>query len=164
MEMAFASQEDVFAICEDVLPPIFAKYGKYNRASSAPFMRIPYTEAMEKYGTDKPDLRIDLTVKDVTDVLSNCGFEPFNAPCIKAVVVSDFKESRKFIDKTLADVEVVAGNKGYWFRIDENGELVGGISKFVAPIKDAVVSALSLKSGDIVVLSSCLLSSRKFTT
>ncbi len=153
MEMAFASQEDVFAICEDVLPPIFAKYGKYNRASSAPFMRIPYTEAMEKYGTDKPDLRIDLTVKDVTDVLSNCGFEPFNAPCIKAVVVSDFKESRKFIDKTLADVEVVAGNKGYWFRIDENGEVVGGISKFVAPKKDEVVSKLNLKAGDLVVLS-----------
>ena len=66
MEMAFASQDDVFAVLEDVLPPIFAKYGKYDRASSAPFMRIPYTEAMEKYGSDKPDLRIDLTVQDVT--------------------------------------------------------------------------------------------------
>ena len=56
MEMAFASQEDVFAVIEDVLPPIFAKYGNYDRASGAPFMRIPYLEAMEKYGTDKPDL------------------------------------------------------------------------------------------------------------
>ena len=74
MEMAFASQEDVFAILEDVLPPIFAKYGTYNRASEAPFKRIPYLEAMEKYGSDKPDLRIDLTVKDVTAVLTDCGF------------------------------------------------------------------------------------------
>ena len=109
MEMAFASQEDVFAVCEDVLPPIFAQYGTYDRASSAPFMRIPYAEAMEKYGSDKPDLRIDLTVQDVTDVLSGCGFGPFEGNVVKAVVVSDFHETRKFIDKTLADVEVVSG-------------------------------------------------------
>ncbi len=153
MEMAFASQEDVFAVCEDVLPPIFAKYGTYDRASGAPFVRIPYVEAMEKYGTDKPDLRIDLTVQDATDVLADCGFEPFKEGLVKAVVISDFKESRKFIDKTLADVEVQAGNKGYWFRIDENGEVVGGISKFVAPNKDAVIEKLGLKSGDLVVLS-----------
>ncbi len=162
MEMAFASQEDVFSVCEDVLPPIFAKYGTYNRASGSPFMRIPYLEAMEKYGSDKPDLRIDLTVTDVTESLKDCGFGPFATKTedgqdtdvrIKAVVVSDFKESRKFIDKTIGDVEVQSGNKAYWFRMDENNELVGGISKFVAPIKDSVVSALSLKAGDLVVLS-----------
>ncbi|MBE5823093.1 MAG: aspartate--tRNA ligase [Butyrivibrio sp.] len=162
MEMAFASQEDVFSICEDVLPPIFAKYGTYDRASGSPFMRIPYLEAMEKYGSDKPDLRIDLTVQDVTDKLADCGFGPFATKAedgsatdvrIKAVVISDFKESRKFIDKTIGDVEVQAGNKAYWFRMDENNELVGGISKFVAPIKDDVVAALSLKAGDLVVLS-----------
>ncbi|MDC7292342.1 aspartate--tRNA ligase [Butyrivibrio sp. DSM 10294] len=162
MEMAFATQEDVFAVCEDVLPPVFEKYGTYDRASKSPFTRIPYLEAMEKYGSDKPDLRIDLTVTDVTEALKDCGFGPFATKAedgtdtnvrIKAVVVSDFKESRKFIDKTIGDVEVQSGNKAYWFRMDENGELVGGISKFVAPIKDAVVSALSLKSGDLVVLS-----------
>lgn len=153
MEMAFASQEDVFAVLEDVLPPIFAKFGTYDRASGAPFIRIPYMEAMEKYGSDKPDLRIDLTVRDATSVLSGCGFEPFAENTVKAVVVSDFKETRKFIDKTLADVETQAGNKAYWFRLDENGELVGGISKFVTPCKDAVVSALGLKAGDFVALS-----------
>ena len=172
MEMAFASQEDVFAVCEDVLPPIFAKYGTYNRASGAPFKRIPYLEAMEKYGSDKPDLRIDLTVNDVTETLADCGFGPFATKAedgtetnvrIKAVVVSDFKESRKFIDKTISDVEVQSGNKAYWFRIDENGELVGGISKFVAPIKDQVVSALSLKAGDLVVVSSGKLSAAQKT-
>ncbi|MPM33072.1 Aspartate--tRNA(Asp/Asn) ligase [bioreactor metagenome] len=153
MEMAFATQEDVFAVLEDVLPPIFAKFGTYDRASGAPFTRIPYMEAMEKYGSDKPDLRIDLTVQDVTEILSGCGFEPFAGNTVKAVVVSDFKETRKFIDKTLADVETQAGNKAYWFRLDENGELVGGISKFVVPCKDAVVSALGLKAGDFVALS-----------
>ena len=168
MEMAFATQEDVFAVLEDVLPPIFAKYGTYSRASSAPFVRIPYKEAMEKYGSDKPDLRIDLSVQDVTGVLADCGFGPFATKkeitnengevtgseetkvVIKAVVVSGFEGTRKFIDKTLADVEVQAGSKPYWFRVDENGELVGGISKFIAPIKDKVVEALGLKPGDFV--------------
>ena len=168
MEMAFATQEDVFEVLEDVLPPIFAKYGTYNRASSAPFMRIPYLEAMEKYGSDKPDLRIDLTVQDVTAILTDCGFGPFASTIekkdengevigteeskvvIKAVVVSGFEGTRKFIDKTLADVEVQAGSKPYWFRMDENGELVGGISKFAAPLKDKLVETLGLKPGDFV--------------
>ena len=153
MEMAFASQEDVFAVCEDVLPPIFAKYGAYDRASEAPFVRIPYREAMEKYGCDKPDLRIDLTVQDVTEVLGGCGFGPFEGNRVKAVVVSKFEGTRKFIDKTLADVEVVSGGKAYWFRLDDKGELVGGISKFVKPIREQVVSALNLQPGDFVALS-----------
>ena len=154
MEMAFATQEDVFAVLEDVLPPIFAQYGAYNRASGAPFTRIPYTEAMENYGSDKPDLRIDLRVQDVTAVLGGCGFEPFaEGNLVKAVKVSDFHETRKFIDKTLADVETVSGGKAYWFRMDENGELVGGISKFVNPIKEKVVEALGLKANDFVALS-----------
>ncbi len=153
MEMAFATQEDVFTVIEDVLPPIFAQYGTYSRASGAPFLRIPYTEAMEKYGTDKPDLRIDLTVQDATEVLGGCGFGPFEGNVVKAVAVSDFHETRKFIDKTLADVEVVSGGKPYWFRLDENGEIVGGIAKFVQPIKEAVVSALGLKANDFVALS-----------
>ena len=76
MEMAFATQEDVFAVLEDVLPPIFAKYGTYNIASSAPFKRIAYRDAMEIYGSDKPDLRIDLTVQDVTKVCSATRVRP----------------------------------------------------------------------------------------
>ena len=153
MEMAFATQEDVFAVLEDVLPPIFAKYGKYDRASSAPFARIPYTESMEKYGCDKPDLRIDLTVEDVTELLSGCGFEPFTAGCVKAVKVDNFHETRKFIDKTLADVEVQAGSRPYWFRVDENGEVVGGIAKFIAPIKEQVIAALGLQPDTLVALA-----------
>ena len=153
MEMAFASQEDVFAVLEDVLPPIFAKYGKYNTASKPPFRRIPYLEAMEKYGTDKPDLRIDLTVTDATDLLADCGFPPFEGNTVKAIVVTDFQGTRKQIDGLCNEVEVQAGNKAYWFRYDENGELVGGIAKFVQPIKDQVVEALHLERGSFVGLT-----------
>ena len=153
MEMAFATQEDVFAVLEDVLPPIFAKYGVYNTASSAPFTRISYHDAMELYGSDKPDLRIDLKLQDATACMESCGFGPFEGQTVEAVVFDNFKATRKVIDKICADVEVQSGNKAYWFRLDENGELVGGISKFLADRKDAVVEALGLKAGDFVGLT-----------
>ncbi len=153
MEMSFATQDDVFAVLEDVFPPIFAKYGTYHVASTAPFKRIPFTEAMETYGSDKPDLRIDLTVQDATDLLGGCGFEPFAGSVVKAVVVSDFTATRKQIDKLCADVEVQAGSKPYWFRLDENGEIVGGISKFVSPIKEQVTASLGLQANCFVGLT-----------
>ena len=149
MEMAFAGQDDVFAILEDVLPPIFAKYGKYNVASAAPFRRIGFTEAMETYGSDKPDLRIDLTVQDASQ-FADCSFEPFAGNTVKAIVVSDCKLARKAIDKLLAEVEVQSGNKAYWVKVDEAGNLAGGIAKFLTERKDELVSALGLKPGDFV--------------
>ena len=153
MEMAYAGQEDVFPVLETVLPPIFAKYGTYNIASEAPFKRIPYLESMEKYGSDKPDLRIDLTCTDVTDLLGDCGFGPFEGNTVKAVPVTDFSATRKQIDKLCADVEVQSGNKAYWFRLDENGEIVGGIAKFLQEKKDAVIEALGLKPNTFVGLT-----------
>ncbi len=153
MEMAFADQEDVFAVLEDVLPPVFAKYGTYNVASTAPFQRISYLDAMEQFGTDKPDLRIDLRVSDATAVMADCGFEPFAGNVVKAVKVSGMTATRKQIDKLCADVEVQAGQKAYWFRLDENGELVGGIAKFLQERKDAVVQALGLEPNTFVGLT-----------
>ena len=153
MEMAFASQEDVFAVLEDVLPPIFSKYGIYKEASKPPFKRIPYLEAMDKYGSDKPDLRISLLVQDATEVLADCGFGPFEGKTVKAIIAPEFKGTRKVIDKLCADVEVQSGQKAYWFRLDEKMELVGGISKFLQDKKDAVVAALGLKAGDFVGLT-----------
>ena len=153
MEMSFASQDDVFAVMEDVLPPIFAKYGTYSRASGAPFRRIAYNDALETYGSDKPDLRIDLTVQDATALLADCGFEPFAGNTVKAVVVTNFTAARKQIDKLCTDVEVQSGKKAYWFRLDDKGELVGGISKFVAERKEQVVEALGLTPGCFVGLT-----------
>ena len=153
MEMAFATQEDVFAVLEDVLPPIFAKYGKYHTASSAPFTRIPFAQAMDTYGSDKPDLRIDLTAVDATALLADCGFGPFEGSVVKAVPVTNFTATRKQIDKLCADVEVQSGGKVYWFRLDEKGELVGGISKFLQDRKEAVIAALGLKPNTFVGLT-----------
>ncbi len=153
MEMAFASQEDVFAVLERVLPPVFSKYGKYDRASGAPFLRIPYLEAMEKYGTDKPDLRIDLTVEDVSELTAGCGFGPFEGQVVKAVCVSDFTGTRKQIDRLCADAEVISGNKAYWFKTDEHGAITGGIAKFLQDRAEKVIEELKLTPNTLVALS-----------
>ncbi len=153
MEMAFASQDDVLAVLEAVIEPVFRQYGIYDRVTPAPFRRIPFIEAMEKYGTDKPDLRIDLEICDATALLGGIGFGPFENAVVKAVVVSDFNATRKQIDKLCADVEVQAGQKPYWFRVDENGEIVGGIAKFIQPVKDQVVSGLALTPNSFVGLT-----------
>ena len=151
MEMAFASQEDVFAILEDVLPPIFAKYGKYDIASQAPFRRIKYVDALETYGSDKPDLRIDLVAQDITDLVKDIEFQAFqNGNAVKAIVVSGCELTRKQIDKLCTDVEVQAGAKPYWFRMDESGAIVGGVAKFVDPLKDVLTERLGLKPGCLV--------------
>ena len=152
MEMAFATQEDVFAVLEDVLPPIFAKFGTYNVASSAPFKRICYVESMERYGTDKPDLRIDLHVDDITALTRGTEFAPFNAEgaVVKAIVVSDCALTRKHIDKLCTDVEVQAGAKPYWFKLDENGQLTGGVAKFLAGREQELISALGLTPNCLV--------------
>ncbi len=154
MEMSFATQEDVLGVLEEVLVPVFEKFGLYgDRVTPAPFRRIPFREAMEKYGTDKPDLRIDLEIQDATALLGGIGFGPFEGSVVKAVVVSGFEATRKQIDKLCADVEVQTAQKSYWFRMDENSELVGGISKFVQPIKEQLVESLGLQPGCFVGLA-----------
>ncbi|MCR4607766.1 MAG: aspartate--tRNA ligase [Oscillospiraceae bacterium] len=151
MEMAFACQDDVFAVLEDVLPPIFAEYGKYDIASSAPFRRIPYLEALEKYGTDKPDLRIDLVLEDISELVRGTEFAPFaEGNTVKAVVVSDCALTRKNIEKLCSDVEVQTGSKPYWFKVEDNYEFAGGVAKFLTDRKDSLVSALKLSPGCLV--------------
>ena len=153
MEMAFASQADVLSVLEDVLVPVFHKFGKYERVSAAPFRHIPYNEAMERYGSDKPDLRIDLEIQDITAEVQGCGFTPFEGATVKAVAVDNFTQARKWIDKLLADVEVQTGSKACWVKVDENGNLTGGVSKFLTDCKDALTAKLNLKPGSFVCMA-----------
>ena len=153
MEMAFATQDDVLSTLEEVLQPIFCKYGKYDRVSSYPFRRIGFNDAMERYGSDKPDLRIDLELEDVSDIAGKTEFGPFQNATVKAVKVHDFDQGRKWVDKLLNDVEVQTGNKACWVKVDENGELTGGISKFLQDVKDEFVAKLGLKPGSFVCMA-----------
>ena len=153
MEMAFASQEDVLETLETVLQPVYEKFGKFKRVAQAPWRHIPYNEAMERYGSDKPDLRIDLEIRDISDVVQGCGFGPFEGAVVKAVAVEDFNQPRKWIDKLLTDVEVQTGNKACWVKVDENGNLTGGISKFLGECGEALKERLGLKPGSFVCMA-----------
>ena len=157
MEMAFATQEDVLSTLEDVLVPVFEKFGKYKRVSQAPFRHIPFNEAMERYGSDKPDLRIDLEIQDISAEVQGCGFGPFEGATVKAVAVDNFTQARKWIDKLLADVEVQTGNKACWVKVDENGQLTGGVSKFLTDYTDVLTAKLNLKPGSFV----CMVAGKK---
>ena len=153
MEMAFASQEDVLETLETVLQPVYEKFGKFKRVAQAPWRHIPYNEAMERYGSDKPDLRIDLDIQDISAIVQGCSFGPFEGATVKAVAVDNFTQARKWIDKLLADVEVQTGNKACWVKVDENGALTGGISKFLGDCGEALKEKLALKPGSFVCMA-----------
>ena len=153
MEMAFASQEDVLETLETVLQPVYEKFGKFKRVAQAPWRHIPYNEAMERYGSDKPDLRIDLEIQDISAIVQGCGFGPFEGATVKAVAVDNFTQARKWIDKLLADIEVQTGNKACWVKVDENGALTGGISKFLGDCGEALKEKLALKPGSFVCMA-----------
>ena len=131
-------------------PPSSPSTASMTSPPPPPSAASPYREAMEVYGTDKPDLRIDLTLQDVTGICAETEFGPFQAECVKAVVVSGCKLARKAIDKLCAEVEVQAGEKAYWCKVDDSGNLTGGVSKFLQDKKEELTAALGLKAGDFV--------------
>lgn len=148
MEMSFATQEDVFKVIEEVIPEVFRKNSNW-KVVDTPFIRIPYSEAMEKYGIDKPDLRNPLIIKDATHCFKHTEFNAFKDKTIKYIIVPDgAKQGRKFFDemgefaKTEADAEGLA-----WVKVDEENNLTGGIAKFLT---DEIKTELGAKIGDAV--------------
>ena len=143
MEMAFATQEDVFAVCEDLLYRIFKKFGKYEMPDRH-FVKIPYKEALIKYGTDKPDLRNKIEMVDLSDVFKSTEFEAFRGKTIEGFAVCAESQPRSFFDK-LSDEIISAGGKGLaWVRVLEDGSLKGPIVKFIS---DEECEALKQKTG-----------------
>ena len=132
-EMSFATQEDVFNVIEQVIPYTFEKFTNW-KVDKGPFLRIPYREAMEKYGIDKPDLRNPLIIQDATELFKNTEFNNFKGKTIKIIVVPDgAKQGRKFFDKMeeYSKTDEVGAKGLAWTKLDETGALTGGISKFI---------------------------------
>ena len=131
-EMSFATQEDVFKVIEDVVPSTFEKFSNW-KVDKGPFVKIPYREAMEKYGIDKPDLRNPLMIQDATEIFKDSEFKAFENKTIKMIVVPNgANEGRKFFDKMTDFAVQECEAKGLaWAKFDENEEFQGGISKFI---------------------------------
>ena len=148
-EMAFATQEDVFAVAEEVLYDTFAKFGNGRPVSPAPFRRIPFEEAMLQYGTDKPDLRNPLVIADLTDFFADVDFKPFKGRPVRGIVAPAGKQSKSFFEKMLKFAESI-GMKGLgYLTVLEDGSYKGPIAKFLSEEKQAQLKEdLSLKTDD----------------
>lgn len=135
-EMAFATQEDVFAVAEDVLYDTFTKFGGGKAVSPAPFVRIPYEESMLKYGTDKPDLRNPLEIVDLTDFFSDVEFKAFKGRPVRGINVPGCaKQSKGWFEKMLKfALEIGMKGLGY-IEVLKDGSYKGPIDKFLPPEK-----------------------------
>lgn len=155
IEMSFVTQEEVFQVCEELLMEVFSKYSN-KKLTKAPFPRIPFREAMEKYGTDKPDLRNPLFMIDLSEFFRDSGFKAFASTVAAGGVVKGMRvpgivgvQPRTFYDKMEAFAkENGAKGLGYimWTR---DGEIKGPIAKFLTAEKlTELVSIAGIENGD----------------
>ena len=148
-EMAFSTQEEVLEVLEEIFTSTFKRFTNW-KVDEAPFLRIPYKEAMEKYGIDKPDLRNPLIIQDATKIFENTEFNAFKDKTIKAIVVTNgANEGRKFFDNMTEFAVEEAGAKGLaWVKLTEEGP-IGGIAKFVTDkVRKGLEEELGAKVGD----------------
>ena len=151
-EMAFATQEDVLGVMEELIPTVFKTHTNW-KVDEGPFIRIPYREAMEKYGIDKPDLRNPLIIQDATEIFKDTEFNAFKDKTIKAIVVPNgAAQGRKFFDSMTEFAVEEQGAKGLaWTKIDENNTAQGGIAKFITEdVLKALEEKLGAKAGDSI--------------
>jgi aspartyl-tRNA synthetase len=131
-EMSFAEEEDVLNVLEDVITHTFTKLGQ-GEISTRPFIRIPYRESIDKYGSDKPDLRNPLVLTDMTDVFRNTDFKVFQNKCIKAIVFDASNVTRKFFDDMVTYAKEMLGLPGLAFiKVNEDNTISGSIAKFIS--------------------------------
>jgi aspartyl-tRNA synthetase len=155
IEMAFATQEDVFAVVEDVLHGVFAEFSD-NTCDTLPFRRIPYREAMLRYGTDKPDLRIPLAMTDVSQIFATAGFKAFSEIVEKGGVVRALPvpgiadRPRSFFDRLVEYAQSI-GSKGLAYLVWTDEKVKGPIAKFLDEAQmQTLAQACGVNSGDVV--------------
>ena len=148
-EMAFAEQEDVFAVAEKLLYGVFSEFADGREVSPMPFRRIPYAESMLRYGSDKPDLRNPLLIEDLSGFFADVDFAPFKGKPVRGITAPTSEQPRAFFDRML-EFAMGIGMLGLgYISVLEDGELRGPIVKFLTEEKrDFLISSLGLKTGD----------------
>ena len=131
-EMSFATQEDVLAVLKEVTTHVFKTYG-HAKISEDSFIRIPYRESMDRYGTDKPDLRNPLVLTDVTECFAKSEFNAFKNKTVKAIAIDSSSVTRRFFDEMTDFAKSELGMKGLaWIKINEDSTVVGPIAKYLS--------------------------------
>lgn len=150
-EMAFATQEDVFAVAEEVLSETFAKFTD-KEVSPAPFKRIPFEEAMLKYGTDKPDLRNPLEIKEISDMFVETEFAPFRGKCVRSINVPNAAAQSKKWFKRMEEFALSIGMKGLGYvKVLDDLTFDGPIDKFLKPgDREELIARNGSKAGDVI--------------
>lgn len=150
-EMAFATQEDVFAVAEKVLYDTFVKFTN-KKVSPAPFRRIPFAESMLKYGTDKPDLRNPLEIVDASDLFTETDFKPFLKKTVRVIRVPGAAAKSKSFFENMEKFALSIGMKGLgYFKVNEDMTFSGPIDKFLKPEDRTVLTQRTgIKSGDVL--------------
>ena len=151
-EMSFATQEDVFEVGQRVFHDVFEKFGN-KEVSSVPFRRIPFKEAMEKYGSDKPDLRIPFDIENITSILSNSESVVFKDKEVKACVLPSSDKSNSWYKKLEEEYKSLGMSSLGFIKLDNN-EITGSMAKlFSDPEKEELKKTLKLENGNVVVIS-----------
>ena len=144
-EMSFATQEDVLAVLKEVTTHVFKTYG-HAKISEDSFIRIPYRESMDKYGTDKPDLRNPLVLTDVTECFAKSEFNAFKNKTVKAIAIDSSSVTRRFFDEMTDFAKSELGMKGLaWIKINEDSTVVGPIAKYLS---EDILKEMFEKTGD----------------
>jgi aspartyl-tRNA synthetase len=148
-EMSFATQEEVLATLEEIATTVFTAHSDW-KVDKAPFIRIPYREAMEKYGSDKPDLRNPLVIEDASELFVDSEFNAFKGKIVKFIVIPEGNnQGRKFFDNLTEYIKEQGAAGLGWTKIDENKEYQGGIAKFITEdMKKVFEEKYGVKAGD----------------
>lgn len=150
-EMAFATQEDVFDVAEEVLYETFKKFSD-KEVSKPPFARIPYAESMLKYGTDKPDLRNPLEIVEISDMFEETDFAPFRKKTVRSINVPNAAAQSKKWFKKMEEFALSIGMKGLGYvKIRDDLTFDGPIDKFLKEgDREELISRNNSKAGDVI--------------
>ena len=152
LEMSFATDEDVYAVGEKVFYDIFTKFGD-KEVSSMPFRRIPYREAMLKYGSDKPDLRNPLIIEDLTDILSRSSFEPFKTSLIRGITVDNIDKSNSWYKNMEEYIKSLGGAGLSYIKVQEDNSFKSSIDKFLDDdLRNELREKMNLKPGSALFI------------
>ena len=152
-EMSFAGEEEVLKVGEKIFSETFKKFGNGKKISSTPFERISYRDSMERFGTDKPDLRNPLELVDLTDVFEETTFRPFRGVTVKGIVVPDIADKSNSWFNDLGEFAKSIGMSagiGY-FKVNDDMSFVGPIDKFLSDEeREDLITVAKLKPGCVI--------------